>query len=194
MLYLASQSPRRRELLQQIQIHFKTVLVEVDETPLAEEHPANYVQRVALAKAQAGLAQFNTADDWILGADTIVVQGHTLFGKPRDLSDAYDILSQLSGCAHQVMTAVALVNQHQVNTRLSTSTVHLRPLTATEIERYVATGEPADKAGGYAIQGLAAQFVKHLTGSYSGVMGLPLYETAELLTQAGLNRLSGHAS
>lgn len=194
MLYLASQSPRRRELLQQIQIHFKTVLVEVDETPLVEEHPANYVQRVALAKAQAGLAQFNTADDWILGADTIVVQGHTLFGKPRDLSDAYDILSQLSGCAHQVMTAVALVNQHQVNTRLSTSTVHFRPLTATEIERYVATGEPADKAGGYAIQGLAAQFVKHLTGSYSGVMGLPLYETAELLTQAGLNRLSGHAS
>lgn len=185
MLYLASQSPRRRELLQQICVPFEPLTVDVDETVLANESPTDYVQRLALEKARAGVQQMSP-HAWVLGADTSVVLEQQIFGKPSNAKDAMHMLQQLSGKTHQVMTAIALVSATQVLTRLNISAVQFRSLQMDEIERYIATGEPHDKAGAYAIQGLAAQFISHLSGSYSGVMGLPLYETAEILRHAGL--------
>lgn len=185
MLYLASQSPRRRELLQQICVPFQPLTVEVDEQVLPNEPPIDYVQRLALNKARAGAQQI-PPDMWVLGADTTVVHGQHIFGKPADAAEAANMLQRLSGQSHQVMTAIALVNAAQVFARLSISTVQFRPLHPREIAHYIATGEPNDKAGAYAIQGRAAQFISHLTGSYSGVMGLPLYETAEVLRHVGL--------
>ncbi len=185
MLYLASQSPRRRELLQQICVPFEPISVDIDETVLPSEPPTDYVQRVALEKARAG-ARRVAPNAWVLGADTSVVLGQQIFGKPANAEEAASMLQQLSGKTHQVMTAIALVNATQVAARLNISTVQFRALHSSEIERYIATGEPNDKAGAYAIQGLAAQFISHLSGSYSSVMGLPLYETAEVLRYAGL--------
>jgi septum formation protein len=186
MIYLASLSPRRCELLDQIQVHYQQIAVTVDETPRLNEIPQDYVSRLALAKAQAGhLALSTTAP--ILGADTIIVYQGQLFGKPVDEEDAKHKLKKLSNSCHQVMTAVALVTDTHKRVKLNISQVFFAPLTEADIQAYIATGEPLDKAGAYAIQGLGGIFVKQIEGSYSSVMGLPLYETATLLAEIGIN-------
>jgi septum formation protein len=182
-IHLASQSPRRRALLAQIGVRHDVLGIEVDETPLAAEAPAEYVLRLALAKARAGHRL--RPDRPVLGADTAVVQDDQILGKPRDRQDAADMLAQLSGREHRVLTAVALVGDRE-ETRLSVSHVRFRPIDAAEAAAYWQTGEPADKAGGYAVQGMGALFVESISGSYSGVMGLPLFETGELLRRAGI--------
>jgi septum formation protein len=181
---LASASPRRRELLDQLGLNFRCQPVDVDETRRRGESPLDFVQRMALEKAQAGLAVSEGLP--ALGADTVVVVGDEVLGKPRDRADAVRMLGMLSGRTHDVYTAVALAAGHDVALRLSDSRVGFRILNQAELEAYVATGEPMDKAGAYAIQGLAAAFIDRLEGSYSGVMGLPLFETAQLLAAAGI--------
>ena len=185
MLYLASQSPRRRELLTQIGIQHRVVRVDVDETPSVGEAPRQYVERLARAKARAGWAR--VARQPTLGADTAVVLHGEVLGKPRDQSDAVRMLLALAGCAHQVLTGVAIAYGEREVYRLAESKVHFRPIGKTEAIAYWRTGEPADKAGGYAIQGRGAVFVRRIEGSYSGVVGLPLHETAELLNDLGLD-------
>ena len=184
MLYLASGSPRRRELLTQIGLPFTTLIAPIDENLLPDETPRAYVERLAREKAQAGLALLDDpADAVVLGADTAVVLDGRILGKPADRDEARATLSALSGREHQVLTAVALVGMARVRTCVVASQVRFRRLTTAEIDAYWATGEPRDKAGSYAIQGLAAVFVSQLQGSYSAVVGLPLCETAELLAE-----------
>ncbi|EIJ42207.1 MAF protein [Beggiatoa alba B18LD] len=183
MIYLASQSPRRCELLAQIQVNFQQLSVDVDETPFLNEAPVDYVSRLALMKAQVGFRQ-SQAHYPVLGADTSVICDGVIFGKPQDAEDAKRMLSQLAGKTHQVMTGVALVSANSEQVLVNQNRVTFRPLSVLEIERYVATGEPLDKAGSYAVQGLASVFITQIVGSYSGIMGLPLYETALLLAQA----------
>lgn len=180
MIFLASSSPRRRELLAQIGVAHQVVEVQVDEALHAGEAPELYVVRLALAKAQAGHAICN---DWpVLGADTTVVVDGAILGKPRDRADGLAMLARLSGHTHHVYTGVAVVDAAgEAHTRLSVSAVTFRAISAPEQEAYWDSGEPADKAGGYAVQGLGAVFIERLEGSYSGVMGLPLFETAALL-------------
>jgi septum formation protein len=182
VLVLASASPRRRELLWQIGVPHRVAPAGIDERALRGESPVDCVRRLALAKARqpapAGLP--------VLGADTEVVLDGELLGKPRDREGALAMLARLSGRTHQVLTAVALVGAHGQSLALSTSEVQFRALTRDECLRYWDTGEPRDKAGAYAIQGLGAVFVSDLRGSYSGVVGLPLYETAGLLAAAGV--------
>jgi septum formation protein len=187
-LYLASASPRRRELLEQIGVTYRRLAVELDESPLAGEAPEIHVLRLAIAKARAGRARLNAGDRHpVLGADTVVVVGGDILGKPRDRASAIAMLQRLAGRNHHVLTAVALVGpDDEPHSRLSSSTVTFRPLGAEEIEAYWASGEPADKAGAYGIQGKAAIFIERLEGSYSGVMGLPLFELAELLKESGI--------
>ncbi len=186
MLYLASQSPRRSELLSQLGVSHRLLDVLIDEAPDEAESPDHYVIRLAREKAQAGHALLrNAADSLVLGADTTVVIDDTILGKPQGRMDALRMLALLSGRIHRVYSGVALLG-NQLDTRLSVSEVAFRPIDAFEAEVYWASGEPQDKAGGYAIQGQAAVFIRELRGSYSGVMGLPLYETAELLGNAGI--------
>lgn len=183
-LYLASGSPRRRELLTQIAVPFLTQIAPIDENALPGESPIAYVERLALSKAQAGLAALtDTADTVVLGADTAVVLDGRILGKPTDRADALATLSDLSGRTHEVLTAVALVSRERQASRVVTSQVTFRALSQAEIEAYWASGEPQDKAGCYGIQGLAAVFVSQLQGSYSAVVGLPLCETAALLAE-----------
>lgn len=183
-LYLASGSPRRRELLTQIAVPFLTQIAPIDENALPGESPIAYVERLALTKAQAGLAALtDTADAVVLGADTAVVLDGRILGKPTDRADALATLSDLSGRTHEVLTAVALVSRERQVSRVVTSQVTFRALSQAEIEAYWASGEPQDKAGCYGIQGLAAVFVSQLQGSYSAVVGLPLCETAALLAE-----------
>ena len=183
-LYLASGSPRRRELLTQIAVPFLTQIAPIDENALPGESPIAYVERLALSKAQAGLAALSdTADAVVLGADTAVVLDGRILGKPTDRADALATLSDLSGRTHEVLTAVALVSRERQVSRVVTSQVTFRALSQAEIEAYWASGEPQDKAGCYGIQGLAAVFVSQLQGSYSAVVGLPLCETAALLAE-----------
>lgn len=179
---MASGSPRRRELLAQIGVSYQILSVVVDETPLAGEDPSHYVSRLALAKARAGHASLQgLALRPVLGADTSVVVDGTILGKPRDQTEGLAMLAALSGRTHQVLSAVALVAGASEAARVQESQVRFRPLTASECQAYWDTGEAADKAGAYAIQGRAAAFIIELIGSYSGVMGLPLFETSELL-------------
>jgi septum formation protein len=185
---LASRSPRRRELLAQIGVRHRVVDVDVDESVLCAEVPAEYVLRLALAKARAG-HDLDPALP-VLGADTAVVVDGAILGKPGDRGEALAMLERLSAREHRVLTAVALVGEREA-TRLSVSHVRFRAVQPDEAAAYWATGEPADKAGAYAIQGLGALFVESLSGSYSGVMGLPLFETAELLRHAGIDLLRG---
>jgi septum formation protein len=181
-IYLASGSPRRRELLAQIGVSYQILSVTVDETPLAGEDPSHYVSRLALAKARAGHASLQgLVLRPVLGADTSVTVDGTILGKPRDRTEGLAMLAALSGRTHRVLSAVALVAGAREATRVQESQVRFRPLTASECQAYWDTGEPADKAGAYAIQGRAAAFIIELIGSYSGVMGLPLFETSELL-------------
>ena len=190
-LYLASRSPRRRALLAQLGLHPPLLDAAVDETPWPGETPADYVRRLALAKAGAGHAALprGTPSAVVLGADTSVVVDGTILGKPRDRNEGLAMLARLAGREHQVLSAVALDDGTRRDCRVQSSQVRFRALDADERERYWASGEPADKAGGYAIQGLGAVFITELHGSYSGVMGLPLFETAELLANFGIRTL-----
>jgi septum formation protein len=194
-IYLASNSPRRRELLAQIGVRFRVIALSLDETPVPAEAPDDYVRRVALEKARAGrelVAGRGGSDLPVLAADTAVVLDKRVLGKPRDREDALAMLRLLSGRRHRVLSAVALVDTEET-IALSESEVWFRGISDVEARAYWATGEPADKAGGYAIQGLGALFVEHLCGSYSGVMGLPLFETAALLETAGVRLLADPA-
>ncbi|MCC6531228.1 MAG: septum formation inhibitor Maf [Burkholderiales bacterium] len=196
-VYLASRSPRRRELLKQVGINFELLLfredarrgLDVDESPHAGEDARDYVVRMARSKAEAAslrLVQRRLPAHPVLAADTTVVLDDQILGKPLDAAQAHAMLSRLSGRAHDVLTAIAVCRHDRLETRLSVSTVELAPLSPAQIRQYVASGEPLDKAGAYAIQGRAGAFVRHLSGSYTGVMGLPLYETVSLLETFGL--------
>jgi len=188
-IFLASQSPRRRELLQQMGVEFELLPVDIDELQLAGETPEACVQRLALEKARAGRANLPAGPALpVMGADTLVVCGDAVLGKPADREAALAMLQLLSGSTHRVITAVALAGDHEAAC-VSTSHVTFRTLTVAECEAYWETGEPQDKAGSYAVQGLAAMFITRLEGSYSGVMGLPVYETAELLKGFGITLL-----
>ncbi len=191
-IYLASQSPRRRELLKQVGINFEMLLlrsdprrnIDVDETPLASEQPEIYVRRVCRAKAEAGYGALrlrNLPSFPVLAADTAVALDDIILGKPENFEQATAMLRQLSGREHQVFSAVAVALGEHVEIAVSTSTVRFTHLDEERIRRYLLTNEYTDKAGGYAIQGYAGAFVEHLSGSYSGVMGLPLFETVQLL-------------
>lgn len=191
-IYLASQSPRRRELLEQIGVNFKPLIlrsnphraVDVDETPHVGELPKDYVLRVCRAKAEAGDAVLklrNLLPLPVMAADTAVALGGEIFGKPENAEHAAEVLRRLSGSEHQVYSAVAIALNEHVETALSTSTVRFTQLDEDRIRRYLLTLEYKDKAGGYAIQGHAGAFIEHISGSYSGVMGLPLFETVQLL-------------
>lgn len=195
-IYLASQSPRRRELLKQIGVNFEMLLLrsdprrnlEVDETPHDGEPPESYVRRIAQAKAEAGYAALrfrNLPSFPVLAADTTVTRDGRIFGKPEGAEQAADMLRQLSGKQHRVLSAVAVSLGEHIEVALSVSEVRFVELSEARIRRYLLTREYADKAGGYAIQGQAGAFVEHLSGSYSGVMGLPLFETARLLNHFG---------
>ena len=183
MLYLASQSPRRRELLARLNVDFRVLDVAVVECRQPHESPADYVRRVALDKARAGLSAM--PDALVLAADTEVVLDDEVFGKPRDARDAAGMLRRLSGRTHQVLSAVCLLSSGRKADALSVSEVTFAELDDAAIDAYVASGEPEGKAGAYAIQGAAQAFIAHLSGSYSGVMGLPLHETARLLAESG---------
>ena len=184
LLTLASVSPRRRELLGQIGVAYLVSAADIDETVRPGEAPADYVVRMACAKARA-VHERDTRPP-VLAADTIVVIDGLILGKPRDQADGMAMLGRLSGRTHQVLTAVALATAGGIALRVSTSEVRLRALTPAECAAYWESGEPRDKAGGYAIQGRGALFIEHLSGSFSGVMGLPLYETGQLLAAAGV--------
>ncbi|BFI95702.1 MAG: Maf-like protein [Rhodanobacter sp.] len=187
MLYLASQSPRRRELLAQLGADFCVVDVDVPELRAAQESPREYVNRVARDKARAGLAALaGMPDAVVLGADTEVVLDDEVFGKPRDAQDAAAMLRRLSGRIHSVISSVWLIGAQAERNACSVSRVRFAELDDAAIEAYVATGESFGKAGAYAIQGRGAALVEHLEGSYSGVMGLPLFETARLLREAAI--------
>lgn len=186
-VYLASASPRRRELLAQIGLRWELLANHVDESRQAGEQPADYVRRLALAKARAALAQLPAARAApVLAADTAVVIDGQVLGKPGGEADCARMLGLLSGRVHEVLTAVAVCSRHGESVAVSLSEVAFRGIEAAEMAAYWRTGEPADKAGGYAIQGLGAIFVRELRGSYSGVVGLPLFETAGLLRRHGV--------
>ncbi|MFZ2540877.1 MAG: Maf family protein [Gallionella sp.] len=191
-IYLASQSPRRRELLKQIGVNFEMLLlrqephrsVDVDETPLPEEQPADYVQRICKEKALTGWGslRFRSLRPFpVLAADTTVTLDGLILGKPENSKQAAEMLRQLSGREHQVLSAVAMAMNERIEVVLSTSTVRFTTLSEERIHRYLLNREYLDKAGGYAIQGMAGAFIEHLSGSYSGVMGLPLFETVQLM-------------
>lgn len=191
-IHLASRSPRRRELLTQIGVSFDTLIFrdgnradqETDETPQPNENPIDYVQRVARAKAEHGwrcVGWRKLLTQPVLSADTTLEFEGEVIGKPIDAADAGRILTRLAGKTHRVLTAVAVCQDQRIETVLSISDVRFSALDAAEIRRYVDSGEPMDKAGAYGIQGRAGMFVEHLAGSYTGVMGLPLFETTQLL-------------
>lgn len=190
-IYLASNSPRRRELLDQIGVTHRVLRVEVDESARPGESASALVQRLALTKAHAGRENLPSGDGRpVLGADTVVVCDGRILGKPRDRNDALAMFTALSGRRHEVLSAVALVDHSQrERVLLSRTEVRFRDIAPAEAEAYWASGEPADKAGAYAIQGLAAVFIAEIDGSYSGVMGLPLFETAQLLNEFGIGIL-----
>lgn len=187
MLHLASQSPRRRELLARLDLDFGVLEVDVPESPAPGEPAEDYVRRVAREKAGAGLLQLaGQAEAVVLGADTEVVLGERVFGKPVDANDAAEMLRALSGRDHRVISAVSVVSAAREAQAVSVSVVTVAELDEATIARYLDTGEWRGKAGAYAIQGRAEAFIPRISGSYSGVMGLPLHETAALLRQFGL--------
>ena len=196
-IYLASKSPRRRELLRQIGVQFDVLTfrggergedADVDETPIPGENVEHYVERLALTKAEAGMRRIQ----WrkmlrhpVLAADTTLELDGEIIGKPVDVADAHAILHRLSGRSHRVLTALAISDGERIRSKVSISDVTFRALSDTEIRHYVASGEPMDKAGAYGIQGKAAIFIQEIRGSHSGIMGLPLFETAQLLETFG---------
>ena len=186
MIYLASASPRRSALLDQIGVAHRVQPVDVDETARASEPPGEYVRRLAALKAETLWQRLDAAQRQpVLGADTAVVLDAAILGKPRDEQDCLRMLSLLSARTHQVFTAVALRGAAGCEAKINVSEVTFRKLRDDEIRRYWRSGEPADKAGGYAVQGRAALFIERIAGSYSGIMGLPLFETGALLAAVG---------
>lgn len=186
-LILASASPRRKQLLEQLGVKAKVCSADIDESALSGELAADYVKRLAICKAEAvSKLQPNTI---VLGADTIVVSHGNLLGKPESKQHAFAMWAMLSGQRHQVITGVCVCSNRQNQSILSINEVLFGEISAASMQAYWETGEPADKAGAYAIQGYAARWVKEIRGSYSGIMGLPLYETAELLNAAGIETL-----
>jgi len=194
-IYLASQSPRRRQLLEQLGVRYELLLPDPDEDSesleavLPGEAPASYVKRVTRLKLEAAIQRLKRRGLQaapILCSDTTVALGRTIYGKPADAKDAARMLRELSGATHRVLTAVAIGAGRKRVEALSDSRVTLEALTATQIRRYVATGEPMGKAGAYAVQGRAAAHISHISGSYSGIMGLPMHETAQLLRAFGI--------
>ena len=190
-IILASQSPRRVALLKQMNIDYLVMPADIDETALANESPADYVLRLAEQKALAVVKKLNGqhADLPILAADTTVALDMEIFGKPQNDADALSMLKKLAGSTHQVHTAIALAFKGKLETRLNTTQVHMMPLTDAMIEAYIATGEHKDKAGSYAIQGLAGNWITRIEGSYTGVMGLPVHETAVLLDKILIDKI-----
>jgi septum formation protein len=193
-VYLASQSPRRRQLLEQLGMAYELLLpdasedAEALEVVLKGEAPKAYVQRVTLLKLEAALTrmkQRGLPPAPVLCSDTTVAVGKTILGKPDDAAHARDMLTRLSGNTHRVLTAVAIGTPRKQLHTLSVSQVRFAPLTRVQIQHYVASGEPMGKAGAYAVQGRAAAYIEHISGSYSGIMGLPMFETAQLLRQFG---------
>lgn len=191
VLCLASTSPRRRELLAQIGVPHTMVAAHVDEALLPSEAPGDYVARLARLKATTVRQRGEPLP--VLAADTTVVLGDSVYGKPSSRAEALAMLASLAGTTHQVLTAVALASGQGIALRVNSSSVRFRNIERAEIEAYWDTGEPRDKAGGYAIQGYGAAFVAALSGSYSGVMGLPLFETVELLREVGIRYWIGGA-
>ena len=197
IIYLASKSPRRRELLKQIGVQYELLMMreqtsrtDVDEAPLPDEVATNYVERIVLLKAAMAtkaVRERRLPPRLILTADTTVTINGEILGKPVDRDDAVGMLKRLSGQSHQVLTAIAVAMERDTKHVVTTSVVTFAALSDDEIKRYVDSGEPMDKAGGYAVQGLAAKFIVSISGSYSGVMGLPLYDTTILLRQCGLH-------
>ena len=189
LVYLASRSPRRVELLKQIGIHCEILPADIDETPLINEPPADYVIRLARQKAEAGLqnALVNAKPLPVIAADTTVELDGIVLGKPENNAEAKHMLQALSSRTHQVHTAVSLAWQGQIEVILSSTYVEMMVLSEAQIDAYIRSGEPQDKAGSYGIQGLAGAWIKHIEGSYTGVMGLPVYETASLLRAHGLS-------
>ena len=190
-IYLASGSPRRREILENLGFTVHRLPADIDETPKEGEAAVEYVRRMACEKNQAAVTQWFTAHNQepefaVLTADTMVADGAVILGKPESEADAVDMLERLSGRTHQVLTAVCVYWQGVRHDVVQTSEVRFKTLTAEEVAAYVASGEPMDKAGAYGIQGLGGVFVEHLQGSFTGVMGLPVYETAQLLKSLGL--------
>ncbi|MFM2426573.1 MAG: hypothetical protein RL707_399 [Pseudomonadota bacterium] len=193
-VYLASQSPRRRQLLEQLGVRYELLLAddsedaEALEVVLPHEAPRAYVQRVTLLKLEAALARMKRRGlpaAPVLCSDTTVALGKTILGKPDDAPHAIQILNALSGQTHRVLTSVAIGTARKQVQGLSVSTVQFAPLTRTQIQSYVASGEPMGKAGAYAVQGRAAAYITKISGSYSGIMGLPMFETAQLLREFG---------
>ncbi len=197
IIYLASKSPRRRELLKQIGVQFELLMMreqsprgDVDEAPLANENPTVYVERIVLLKAAMAVKAMRERRlplRLILTADTTVTIDGEVLGKPLDRDHAANMLKRLSGRSHEVLTAIAITSDQEIKHMVTKNIVSFAALSVDEIKRYVDSGEPMDKAGGYAVQGLAAKFISTLEGSYSGVMGLPLYDTTMLLRQCGLH-------
>ena len=187
-LILASASPRRKELLDQINVRYQVYPINIDETPLHNEIPMAYVQRLAAEKSAACVAQLKTQLP-VLAADTSVVLGDLIMGKPKDQEDAVQMLTLLSGKTHQVYSAISLRGREH-SQAVSITAVKFRSLSKREILDYCRTGEPLDKAGSYAIQGIGGVFVESIVGSFSGVVGLPLFETAELLSKQGIEFLN----
>lgn len=190
-LWLASASPRRVELLRQLGVAHKQRAAAIDESPRSGESAADYVARMAREKGQAVWRELSQelkelTHEIVLAADTTVHLAGTILGKPQDEADFTRMMQRLSGATHEVLSAVALVSATGEQVRLSVTQVRFKSLASTEIHAYWRTGEPHDKAGGYAIQGFGAAFIEHIAGSYSAVVGLPLLETAELLRQAGV--------
>jgi len=189
-IILASASPRRRELLEQIGIRALVQAVDIDESRQPDEPVMDYVCRLALEKASCGFDTIENPQKLpVLGSDTIVVQDENVLGKPENRQQAKEMLLLLSGKKHTVHTSVAIVTDDTRLIETSSSQVHFKTLQEWEIDSYLATGEADDKAGSYAIQGIAAQFIKNINGSFSGVMGLPLFETVQLLKKCGVSPL-----
>jgi len=191
-IYLASQSPRRRELLQQIGIKFRVLVPDVNEAALPREVPADYVERIAQIKAEVTwmrVVERRMKRHPVLAADTAVILGRRILGKPQSDAEAAAMLQALSGRTHQVITAVAMAHEGKIKLARSETSVTFRRLSPSEITHYVQTREPHDKAGAYAIQGFAAAFISRIDGSYSGVMGLPLFEASRLLKSFGIQVL-----
>ncbi|KAA6208331.1 Maf family protein [Avibacterium paragallinarum] len=194
-LYLASQSPRRLQLLQQLGLCVATFNADIDETPKIDELPADYVARMACEKNHAARQALQNQPNFlphlpILSADTIVVCDQQILGKPQTTLHAQQMLEQLSARTHQVLTAVCVSLEERQAVMVQSSDVTFKPLTLQEIQAYIATGEPMDKAGAYGIQGLGGIFISHIEGSFTGIMGLPIFETATLLRQMGVTILS----
>lgn len=188
-IYLASRSPRRRELLKQVGVNFEIIIADVDEQILKNEPAHAYVARIAKKKAEAGwqyVLDRRLPYYPVLAADTVIATDKKILGKPTSKEDAADMLAQLSDKKHKVLTGIAIAYQGKTLSQTSTTQVQFKKLSDTEIARYIDSTEPLDKAGAYAIQGKGAAFVSMLEGSYSGVVGLPLFETAQLLKQFGI--------